>query len=267
MQSCGRTLFSSVKTRWGHHGVAAQLGLGLQAGAAAVLQLRNLGSPVGIGPALGELGRQRLGKLLGDGPGVAYDAHGQGVVAAHLEGVNVHLDNLCLRVDDAVVPAGAALVDAGAQGQDDIGPVHGLQGLGGTPAARGSHVQPVAVGEGVVVAVGGHHRHIQPLGQGHGIIGGLGVHDAAAGQNQRPLGPRQQSRRLGHGLGIAGGAVGHGPVGGRETPLPSQWSCRQSGRGEYPAARGPSSRTWRYGRRSAASRGCARPGSPAGKAG
>ena len=125
--------------------------------------------------------------------------------------VDVDVDDLGLG-GEGVDPAGDPVVEPAAQGDQQVGPLHG--GDRGVVAVHARHAQAqrVGVGEGAPGHQGGDHRDAGPLGQLAQRLGGPGLEDPAAGVDDRALGGQQQ---LG-GLADQGRvALGHRVVAGQ----------------------------------------------------
>ena len=122
---------------------------------------------------------------------VAGDGHVGAADLAQLGRVDVDVDDLGVR-GEGVDLAGDPVVEARAQGDQQVGPLHG--GDRGVVAVHARHAQAlgVRVGEGAAGHEGGDHRDAGALGQRQEGLGGPGLQDPAAGVEDRPLGRQQQ---------------------------------------------------------------------------
>ncbi len=133
--------------------------------------------------------------LLDDEAAVADNRHVRPAHLAELGGVDVDMDDLGLR-REARRPPGHPVVEAAAEGDQQIGLLHG--GDGGVVAvhARHAEAQRVVVGEGPPSHQGGDHvdpGQLRQLPQG---LGGPGLEDPAAGVDDRAPALAQKPGRL-----------------------------------------------------------------------
>ena len=128
------------------------------------------------------------------------------VVAVHVDRGEPHLGVLEQRLG-----GGGEVGQARADGEDEVGLAG--QGVGGRGALQPDAAQqpPVAVLDGALAGEGLGHGDAGGAGERLQLAGGVGVDDPAAGDQQRPAGPRQQPGDLGHLLGV-GQRPADGPV-------------------------------------------------------
>ena len=163
---------------------------------------------LGVGQSQGVEGAQQV---VDDRTAVADDGD---VGPAHLVvfgRVDVHVDHLGLG-GEGVHPAGDPVVEPAAQGDEQVGALHG--GDRGVVAVHARHAQAqrVGVGEGAPGHQGGDHRNAGPLGQLPEPVGGPGLEDAAAGVDDGTLGGQDQLGGLADRRRVA---LGHRPVAGQ----------------------------------------------------
>ncbi len=110
---------------------------------------------------------------------------------AQLGRVDVDVDDLGIG-GEAGQFAGHPVVEAGAEGDEQIGVLHG--GDGGVVAVHARHAEAerMVVGEGATGHQRGDHRDAGQLGQGTQGLGGPGLQDPAAGVDDRPAAPGDQ---------------------------------------------------------------------------
>ena len=146
----------------------------------------------------------RLGRqLLQDGAGIAEDRHVRRTVVAELGRIDVDLDDLHVRGPARRAPELDDVVEPGADVQDDVG-------LGEGPGAGEEEREPVVLGDGPARERRRVEGDSRRLDEGLERRAGVRPPHAAPGDEQRPLGPREQRDRLRNGRGIAVGP-GRGP--------------------------------------------------------
>ena len=181
---------------------------------------------------------------------VAGDGHVGTADLAELGRVDVDVDDLGLGGEGADL-AGDPVVEAAAQGDEQIGLLHG--GDGGVVAVHAGHAQAqrVAVGEGAAGHEGGDHGDAGALGQRAQGLGGTRLQDPAAGVDDGALRRRSielgrpADLRRGHPRSWAGSRAGRARRSTTASTSPSwRWRCPWARR----RARARGGRWWRRGR-------------------
>ena len=138
--------------------------------------------------------------------GVGSDAEVGAEDAADLRRLDVDMHEFPTRGKD-IYRAGVAVGPAVADAHDEVGGEHGGVAVA-VRCLQADHAghQRVIVGNGAPAHQRRNHRHIEQLGEFHQQPVGVGVEDAAAGDDQGPLGVVEHLHRL-FGLGAGGGGL------------------------------------------------------------
>ena len=145
-------------------------------------------------------------QLLDHQPAVAGDGHVGVADLVVLSRVDVDMDHLGPG-GEVADPAGHPVVEPAAEGDEQVGALHGGDRRVVAVHAGHAQAQRVGVGEAAPGHQGGDHRDPGALGQLAECVGGTGLEDAAAGVDDRPLGSQQELGRLADQLRVP---LGHG---------------------------------------------------------
>ena len=135
-------------------------------------------------------------QALHHGLGVAFDAHGNRVVAPDLLRVDLDLDDLGVRRDEPVVVERGGLAEPGAHGQDGVGLAHRLDAFQRPQSAQVAQVVGVVVGHGVGPSVGRYDGGAGQFRHAADYLAGIAPLHSTAGQYDRALGGRQNGGGL-----------------------------------------------------------------------